>query len=218
MAKLVLSLRERIEALPDELRDALERAAKCRRLVAEIQQEIEVEKRLADAELVSEDDADATMRSQYEQELATQQFAVEVERIKLRLAEAENTAEVAFRERVVKPTDTYVRAAVGADPRVVELRTALAEAKARLQREELTLRYQDDQRREQARAQRDRDRASYRRRGAETENDKVTALRTKLFQAQEQLDRAEATVEVAHVMVDTYRMLLTLSDLERPLV
>jgi len=200
-------LKEQIESIPATLRKALERQAKARIAVARLEAQInKLEAEIERENSQKENDSPEPEYDSLEDELELLKLESNVERLKLQVTEAEDKAEMAFRESAAKTTEGQVRAAVGTDPTVMRLRRECLDAKESARERKITLQRERQAAREaklQARYATSVDIAP--------ENEKISALREKLEQAEEEVILADVEVEVSQAMVETYKMLVQLS-------
>ncbi len=203
-------LKEQIAIIPSELRKALEQQAKTRMIFAHLQAQIDK----LEAEIEQEndeeenDDFDDEENSDLDDNLELLKMESAVERIKLKLTEAEDRAEIDFRRTTEKTTEALVKAAVGTTPAVIELRTKLLDAKESVKERRITLQN------ERMKAHEAKLEARYAMPVKEVlpENDKVLELREKLSAAEYNLLLADIEVEVARAKIETYKMLVNLEN------
>ena len=199
-------LKEQIESIPTILRQALERQAKARIEVARI--EAQVDK--LEAEIAREggpnDDDNLDEGDDLEDDLALLKLESKLERLKLEVTEAEDKAELEFRESASKTTEGLVKAAVGNDPNVIRLRRECLEAKEAARIQKITL-----QRERQAAREAKLEARRVTRVAVEPENAEVSALQERLMLAQDEVILADVEVDVTQAMIETYKMLVQLA-------
>lgn len=200
-------LKEQIAIVPIELRKALEQQAKARMTVASLQSQID--KIEAEIEKVSEEDeyGDEIEGDDLEEDLALIKMESAIERLKLKLQEEEDKAEIAFRRSTEKTTEALVKAAVGTNPKVIELRSALLDAKEALKEKRLTLQNERIKAREAELEARYSAPAQ-----VIPEDDKLVELREKFASAEYDLSLADIEVEVVRAKIETYKMLVGLEQ------
>ena len=182
------SMRDRLEALPEILREALERAAEARQRLAQLDRLSEQEEESSGVERGGGDSFDY---GESADELKAKQ---DIDRIKLDLDLAEDQAALACRTELGKTTDSHVRAVVGSNPEVVRLKRALIDAQGRYdtaKAERRLKRYQ----------QRDR---------LHPTNRNLDTYYTERLQVQRALDAAEVDIEVARMCLETYKLLIAI--------
>src|SRR5689334_20734970 len=112
-------LKGQITSIPNELQKALEQQAKARIAVAHL--ESQVSKLQTELEVVDEqeDNDDAPEYDGLEDNLELLRMESAVERLKLKVTEAEDKAEIEFRKTTEKTTEALVKAALGTNPTVI---------------------------------------------------------------------------------------------------
>jgi chromosome segregation ATPase len=205
-ASSVDQLKEQIETLPATLRAALERQARARIAVAQLEAQIDK----LEAKIAYESSERNGEDNDLEGELALLKLETTLERIKLRLAEAEDEAELEFRSSALKTTEGHVKAAVGTDQTVSRLRHELLDAKEAARARKITLQHE----RQIARIAEHGARFALRTADA-PENQELPALQDELASAQEEMLLADVEVDVAGATIDTYRMMVQVESLEK---
>lgn len=197
-------LREQIALLPNLLRKALEQQGKA--LIGVARLESRISKLEAEIESEDEDELPASVDSTIEDDLKLLKYESNVERLKLSVIEAEDKAEMAYREITAKSTEGQVKAAVGTDQSVIKLRHEHLDAKdaarewaIKLQNKKLLARTARIEARYESRAD------------ESVQSDKLSALQEQLDVATEELSVATIEVEVLRTTVEIYKMLVSLS-------
>ncbi len=194
-------LKEQITSLPNELHKALEQQAKARMAVARLESQISK----LEAEVEKEDEQDENDDLEDNLELLKMESAVE--RLRLKVTEAEDKAEMAFRKTTEKTTEGLVKAAVGTNPTVIELRNKLLDAKEAAKERKITLHN------ERMKAREAKLEPMYTaRQDTLPDNDKIFELQENLSTAEEALTLADIEVEVVRAKVETYKMLVHLEN------
>ncbi len=210
MAKLSIDeLKEQIAVIPLELRKALEQQANQRLTVSDLQSQIE--KIEAEIEKTNEND-DGEYEDEIEgfdlaEDLGLLKMESNIERLKLKLQEEEDRVEIAFRRGAGKATEALVRAAVGTNTKVIELRNSLLDAREALKEKRITLK---NERMKANEAQLEEKYST-----AEQvipEDDKLIELREKLARAEYNLLNADIEVEVVRAKIETFKMLVGLEN------
>jgi len=201
-------LKEQIASIPNELQKALEIQAKARMLVAHL--EAQVSKLESEAERVSgqenEDDG-VPGYDDLENNLELLRLESAVERLKLKVTQSEDRAEIEFRKSTEKTTDALAKAAVGTNPKVMELKNELLDAKDKFNERRITLRNEEVKAREAR-----RESIHSTRKDTPAENGKLFELQEKLYAAENALILADNEVEVIQAKIETYKMLVKLED------
>ena len=199
-------LKEQITSVPNELQKALEQQAKARMEVAHL--EMQISKLEAEIEKTSEEDKDnAPDYDDLENNLELLKMESAVERIKLKLTEAEDKAEIEFRRNTEKTTEALVKAALGTNPTVIELRNKLLDAKEAAKERKVTLQN------ERMKAREAKLEAIYKtRQDTAPENDKLFDLQEKLSSAKDVLMLTDIEVKVVLAKIETYKMLVGLEN------
>lgn len=182
------TLHEQIEAMPGILREALERAAVQQRIVTELETKIE-DQRIDDRILGAEDEPyDDTLGETYKR----------LEHLKIDIDVAESRAELVFREKNAKTTESHVRSYVAVDPEVIRLRRERADIEGGIK--------QREQNRRQRRLE------HYDR--TQGPSKAIIKLQDQLGHAYERLHKAQADVEVARATMKMYEMVLLIERWE----
>jgi chromosome segregation ATPase len=199
-------LKEQITSIPSELQKALEQQAKARMAVAHLEAQIsklEVEIERAG----EEEDNDTPDYDGLEDNLELLRMESAVERLKLKVTEAEDKAEIAFRKTTEKITEALVKAALGTNPTVIELRNKLLDAKEAAKERKVTLQN------ERMKAREAKLEAMYSaRKDTSPEYNKLFELQEKLSTAEDALTLADIEVEVVRAKIETYKMLVHLEN------
>ena len=124
----------------------------------------------------------------------------------LRVAEAEDKAEMAFRKSTAKATEGEVKAVVGSDSKVLELRNQLLDAREAAREGKLTLQIELLKVRKAKLEANDKEEID-----VSPDNGKLYSLREKLEATEDALNFADVEVEVIQTTVETYKMLVKLS-------
>jgi predicted RNase H-like nuclease (RuvC/YqgF family) len=121
-------LKERILALPASLQEALERQAKAYIAVAHLEAQITKLEAEIERQEDQDNDLDNDESDSLEDNLEFARLEAKVERLKLKVSETEDRAEMAFRA-LGKTTDAQVKAAVGSNLDVIAAKENLQDAK-----------------------------------------------------------------------------------------
>jgi len=196
-------LKERIAALPASLQEALERQAKAYIAVARL----EAQKTKLEAEIqrqeAQDSDSDNDESDSLENNLELARLEANVERLKLKVTETEDRAEMAFRA-LGKTTDAQVRAAVGSNPDVIAAKENLQDAKEALVERKIVLRHQRQEARDaRLNSMQDAD--------VDVEDERLSKLSEGLAAAREETILADVQVEVIRTTVEAYKMLTQIS-------
>jgi hypothetical protein len=199
-------LKERIAAPPASLQEALERQAKA--YIAIVRLEAQIAKLEAEIQRQedTDDDHDNDESDSLEDNLDVARLDAKVERLKLKVSETEDRAEMNFRA-LGKATDAQVKAAVGSNPDVIAAKEKLQDAKEALVERKIVLRSQRQAVREaqmNARQEADED--------VDVEDERLSKLREKLVDAREEGVFADVQVEVIRATAEAYKMLTQLSN------
>ena len=124
-----------------------------------------------------------------------------LEKLKLQLSESENKVKLQVRISNAKVTESHVKALVGTDGDVSQLRNELIEAKAKIKIRKAEIQSKRSELWEKRRQKR-----------SNIENDNLLELKNKLRLAEEQNFFANDEVEVLKIQLDTYRLLVAISD------
>ena len=199
-------LKERIQSLPTDLRKALERQARAKIEIARLEAQIEkLQAQIDKDDNSNEDDEDSSSNVSLEDDLELLRLESAVKHLKLELSEAEDKAEIEIRRSAGKVTEAHVKAAVGIDPNVCQLKHALLDAEDAARERKITLQ------RERQLAREARLEARYSREPViEPENPEMEALESKLAKVQEELTLADLEVQVIRTTIDAYKMLVQL--------
>jgi hypothetical protein len=197
-------LKKQIGSIPDELQIALEQQAKARIAVAQL--EALVNK--LEPEIERDDGYEEDDDPEYDgldNNLELLRLESKVERLKLQVTEAEDRAEMDFRKSTAKTTEALVKAAIGTNSKVMELRNKLLDAKEAAKERKITLESERMKFRE-AKLE-----ASYRTsREGPPETEKLFRLQEKLLAAANELIIANNEVEVVRAKIETFKMLVQL--------
>ncbi len=211
MSITVLSLdelKEQIRALPDKLREALERQAKATMTVAHLETRMDRLQAEIDSERGEIEEENAVNRD-FENDLELLKLESTAKHLKLEVAEAENKAEIEIRRSSGRVTEGHVKAAVGTDSDVSRLKHALLDAEDAAKVRKVTLQRERRLAREAALEAR-----SSRQPVAELLNPRMSALQSELEQAREEVLLAALEVEVVRTTVGTYKLLVQLEGVE----
>lgn len=197
------NLKEKVQNFPSLLRTALERQAKARIAVARM--EAQIAKLEARKELQDEKDTDTgnLIDDVLDDDVALIKLETKLERLKLEVTEAEDKAELEFRSAESRVTEGYVKATVGSNAVVSRLRHELLDAKEAARIRKATLQRE----RQLARLAEQEERFSLRQ-SIVPEDDKLSAFREKLEEANEELILADVEVLVAHTTIEAYQILV----------
>jgi chromosome segregation ATPase len=201
--KTIAELKEEIGLLPVHYKQALEKQTQTILEVNRLEQEIAKlrktltsENKTDEAEFIDEND---------DTELIN--LKRDLEKLKLNLTRTEYSVELNSRKENPKATESHVKALIGIDEEVYNLRERFIEEQAKIKTRESELRRQRQERRE-------KDRLTYRHSRDIPENQELENLETKLFTAKSEQYSANDEVEVLKVKLETYRLLVGLESLE----
>lgn len=193
-------LKEQITSLPNELHKALEQQAEARVAVSRL--EAQITRLEAEVENADKQD-DVPEYDELEDNLELLKMEFTVERLKLKVTEAEDKADIAFRKTTNKTTEALVKAAIGTDPMVIELRNKSLDAKEAVKERKITLQNEQMKARE----------AMFKaRHPTPPDNDKIFELQEKLSIAEEALSFVDIEVEVVRAKIKTFKMLVYLEN------
>jgi hypothetical protein len=197
-------LKKQIGSIPGELQKALEQQAKARIAVAQLEAQVNILESEIERDDRYEEDDDPEY-DDLDNNLELLRLESKVERLKLHVTEAEDRAEMDFRKSTEKTTEALVKAAVGTNSKVMELRNKLLDAKEAAKERKLTLESERMKFRE-AKLE-----ASYRtNREVSPETEKLFSLQEKLLTAANELILADNEVEVVRTKIEIYKMLVQL--------
>lgn len=172
-----MDLQHEIETYPDRLRKALIEKARCEALVERLTREITSDP--DDGEL---EDDEADLSKEVQRELS--RLDTQIEKLRIRLEEAEGKASVQHRSAFLKATDASTRAAVNCDEKVVALRLQMRELREK--------------------------RAEFIEAHVESGGTEGPVDTAEYLEARAQLAQAEAEVVTLASMTDVYRLLVDL--------
>ncbi len=208
-------LKEQITSIPSELQKAFEVQAKARMSVAHL--EAQVDKLESEIERVSvqeDENDDVPEYDDLEDNLELLRLESTIERLKLKVTQAEDRAEIEFRKSTEKTTDALAKAAVGTNPKVIELKNELIDAKDKSNERRIILQNEKLKAREAK-----REAIHSARENTPAESGKLFELQEKLSEAEDALILAEDAliladneVKVTYAKIETYKMLVKLED------
>ncbi len=193
----IKELEKQIIQLPEQHEKALRKQTEAIVEVKRLEFEIEKLKK----NLAREENNDNGSDEDTDEDLIT--LDTELEKLKLKLAESECKVELEVRISNGKVTESHVKALVTTDENVSQLRNELIEAKAKIKIRKAGI-------------QRKRSELWEKRRQLKSnvEDDEIVGLKNKLRLAEEQNFFANDEVEVLKVKLDTFRLLVAISDSE----
>jgi hypothetical protein len=201
-------LKEQIAILPNQVHEALERKVHVQMEASRLEDEIEKLEEQLKEEQEAESEEDEEENEDGDENIELINLEAELERLKVRLCEAEDRVELEFRRQTPKATDSYVKAAVGNDPEVNRLKLKIVDIKEESRIKKVTL--QRERRaaweaRTQARsALRDRD---------EPNSEELVALKGQHLGALHEAMLAEVEVETLKAKLDSFKLLVQLESL-----
>lgn len=197
-------LKTQIELLPQQLRDALERKARANLGVTRLEEEVDKLK----AQIKADDEEEEPEDEDEDNNVELIKLEAKQERLKVKLGEAEDKAELQFRRETPKATDSYVKAAVGNDSQVNRLRLEIIDVKEEARIKKITI---QRERRATWEARVHTRRASMHK--AEPESKELNSLQEQLYNALEEMMLADAEVESLRAKLDSYKMLVQLKQM-----
>lgn len=207
----VNELKEQLILLPDQLRQALAREAEARFNADRLAESVEkLREKLKNQEAGNDDDEESDDDSE-DDDIELINIESNRDRLKAKLAAAEDKAEIAFRRENQKATNEHVKAAVGNDEDVARLRLELIDANEECKIKKLTL---QRARREAMNARVEARRAAARGRNRpEPESEELDKLEEEHIEALRKAMEAEIEVEALRAKLDTFKILVQLESI-----
>ncbi len=200
-------LNERIEAVPEALRKALEQQAKAKTIVAQLRIKIEREEKRIEEQEDSTPDYNSSMNDA----IIVIKERTKLEKLALKRAELKALVETEIRSKAKKDgdklTEATVHAMVSCDPRVVEIEEKYVDAQEAVKIKETEMKYAATEAQLVA-----REKALLEGSEPSTLYKRLYELQDQLGEAEEKLDLATAEVEMQRVSLEIYRMLVKLEE------
>lgn len=202
--KIITELKEELSLLPNQYKQALEtqtqtilEAEKLKREISKLKENLLSKNGTDETELVDETDDNIEFIS----------LETNLEKLKLKLAQTEDGVELNVRKTSEKVTESYVKALVGTDEKVCQLREQLIDTKATLKVKQSELRRERSERYEKQKLTRPK-------MNAKPESEELDDLEIQLISAESQQFTANDEVEVIKFKLETFRLLVGLESLE----
>jgi len=205
-------LKEQLILLPDQLRQALARDAEVRFKAERLVESVEkLREKLKNQEAENDDEEESDDDSE-DDDIELIKIESNRDRLKAKLAAAEDKAEIAFRRENQKATNEHVKAAVGNDEDVARLRLELIDANEECKIKKLTL---QRARREAMNARLEARREAWRRgrNSPEPESEELDKLEEEHTEALRKVMEAEIEVEALRAKLDTFKILVQLESI-----
>jgi hypothetical protein len=193
-------LKEQIAILPTQLREALNKQIRAQLEVNKFQEQVERLK----ATLKEQSDEEEPEESE-DENVELIKLESKLDRLKIKLSEAEDRAELDFRRETPKATESHVKAAVGNNTEVNRLRVEIIDAKEEARIKKITLQRERRAAWDARMQGRRTDRIK-----SELESKELDALQGQLSEALFESMMADAEVETLQAQLDVYKMLVQL--------
>jgi chromosome segregation ATPase len=197
-------LKEQINALPEQLKDALIKQVNARLEVLRLEGQVDKLK----SQLEEQHEDEETDDSSEDDDVGLIKLETKLEKLKVKLCEAEDKVELEFRRENPKTTEGYVKATVGNDKEVNRLKLEIIDIKEEARIKKVTLQ------RERKAARENRMQALLAARNKiEPESEELNALQDSLDEASSKAMMAEVEVETLKAKLDTYKLLVQLEGI-----
>ncbi|MDQ1610427.1 MAG: hypothetical protein QOG00_358 [Pyrinomonadaceae bacterium] len=197
-------LKGQITVLPDQLRDALIKQVNAQLEVIRI--EAQVDKLKSQLEEQREDEE--TDDGGEDDDVGLIKLETKLERLKVKLCEAENRVELEFRGKSLKTTEGRVKAEVGSNQEVNRLKLEIIDVKEEARIKKATLQ------RERRAAWEEQVQSRHRARNkVEPESEELNALQDRLDGASSKEMMAKVEVETIRAKLETYTLLVQLEGI-----
>jgi hypothetical protein len=202
--KIITELKEELSVLPNQYKQALEtqtqtilKVEKLKREISKLKETLSSENETDETELIDETDDNIEVIN----------LETNLEKLKLKLAQTEDGVELNVRKTSEKVTESYVKALVGTDEKVCQLKEQLIDAKATLKVKQSELQRERRERYEKQKLTRPK-------MNAKPESEELDDLEIQLILAEGQQFTANDEVEVIKFNLETFRLLVGLETLE----
>lgn len=197
-------LKEQINALPEQLKDALIKQVNAQLEMSQLEGQIDKLKSHLDEQREDEETDD----SSEDDDVGLIRLETKLERLKLKLYEAENRVELEFRSKTAKTTEGRVKAEVGNNQEVNRLKLEIIDVKEEARIKKATLQ------RERRAAWEEKIQVRHTARNkVEPDSEELDALQDRLDRASSKVMMAKVEVETLRAKLETYALLVRLEGI-----
>jgi chromosome segregation ATPase len=197
-------LKEQISTIPEQLKDALVKQVNAKLEVSRLEAQVDRLK----SQLEEQREDEETDDSSEDDDVGLIKLETKLERLKVKLCEAENRVELEFRRGAEKTTEGRVKAEVGNNPEVNRLKLEIIDVKEEARIKKATLQ------RERRAAWEEQVQARHRARNkVEPDSEELNALQDRLDRASSKEMMAKVEVEILRTKLETYTLLVQLEGI-----